>query len=699
MNRLLHHAAFATGLIAVGWVGAGYLPGNPTALALVGLIGAFFALGAFELHRFHRATRGLAEAVDAAATPTASLGDWLARVPANLQPAVRLRVESERAALPGPALAPYLAGLLVLLGMLGTFLGMVATLKGTGLALDHATDVDAIRASLAAPVRGLGLAFGTSVAGVAASAMLGLMSALARRDRQRVVQALDTRIAGALRPFSAAHQREASLRLLQAQADALPALVTQVAALVAQMERQGTALQDRLVDGQSRFHDDARDRYTALAASVDRSLKDSLAESARLAGAALQPAVAATMAGLAEEAATLRGALHEAARQQLDGTAERLDATAAALTHRWQDALAGQQRQAEAVTQQLAATLDRFAGAFEARAVALVDGVAAQLDRSTGAVAATWEQALERQRQGHDTLVAAHRDAWADLAAGFRTHADHLLRSVADAHARWDTELAAREQERSAGFHAALATASDTLRRHAEDDGAALAERQQRICTTLERTAQAITAQAEAQARATIDEIARLVQTAAEAPRAAAAMVGELRTALSDSLVRDNAALDERNRLLGTLSGLLDAVNHASTEQRAAIDALVQTSTDVLERVGGRFAETVDHQARGLQAVADQVSASAAEVASLGDGFGVAVTAFGRASETLTDQLHRVEQALGQSLARSDEQLAYYVAQAREIVDLTLGSQKQILEDLQQLAAPRAPTTANAEAA
>jgi outer membrane protein OmpA-like peptidoglycan-associated protein len=37
-------------------------------------------------------------------------------------------------------------------------------------------------------------------------------------------------------------------------------------------------------------------------------------------------------------------------------------------------------------------------------------------------------------------------------------------------------------------------------------------------------------------------------------------------------------------------------------------------------------------------------------------------------------------------MARSDEQLAYYVAQAREIIDLSLLSQKQIVDDLQQLA-------------
>jgi hypothetical protein len=224
------------------------------------------------------------------------------------------------------------------------------------------------------------------------------------------------------------------------------------------------------------------------------------------------------------------------------------------------------------------------------------------------------------------------------------------------------------------------------MQRRAEDDGAALAERQRQICTTLEQTAQTIAAQTETHARATIGEIARLVQAASEAPRAAAEVIGELRTALSDSLVRDNAALDERNRLMSTLSGLLDAVNHASTEQRTAIDALVATTTDVLERAGTRFAESVEAESRALQAVSGQVTGSAAEVANLGEGFGVAVQQFSRASEDLMAQLQRIEGALSHSMARSDEQLAYYVAQAREIVDLTLGSHQQIFEGLQSRA-------------
>ena len=40
-----------------------------------------------------------------------------------------------------------------------------------------------------------------------------------------------------------------------------------------------------------------------------------------------------------------------------------------------------------------------------------------------------------------------------------------------------------------------------------------------------------------------------------------------------------------------------------------------------------------------------------------------------------------------QALARSDEQLDYYVAQAREVIELSVGAQKQIIDALQQLAA------------
>ncbi|RYF65743.1 MAG: DUF802 domain-containing protein, partial [Comamonadaceae bacterium] len=301
MNRSLPYsfAAFFIGLAAIVWVAIGYVGTHALALAMTLLIGAFFVLGALELRRFHDATGTLARAVaHDTPTPPASLAEWLAPLHPTLRNAVRLRIEGERVGLPGPALTPYLTGLLVLLGMLGTFLGMVVTLHGTGTALESAADIQAIRSSLAEPVKGLGLAFGTSLAGVAASAMLGLMSALCRKDRVQAAQGLDARIATQLRSFSLAHQREESFRLLQRQGEAMPALVDSLQAMMATMERHQQALTERLVSGQDAFHGKAEVVYAGLAASVGRSLSDSLGESARATGAAIQPVIDATLASI-----------------------------------------------------------------------------------------------------------------------------------------------------------------------------------------------------------------------------------------------------------------------------------------------------------------------------------------------------------------------------------------------------------------
>ncbi len=189
----LNLIVFFAGLVALGWIAAGYVVGlNPLALVVTIVIGAAYVAGALELRRYQQATGTLTQAVAGLFEQPPKLGAWLEQLHPSLRNAVRLRVEGERVALPGPALTPYLVGLLVLLGMLGTLLGMVMTLKGTGAALESATDLQAIRASLAAPVKGLGFSFGTSIAGVATSAMLGLLSALCRRERLQAVQALDT---------------------------------------------------------------------------------------------------------------------------------------------------------------------------------------------------------------------------------------------------------------------------------------------------------------------------------------------------------------------------------------------------------------------------------------------------------------------------------------------------------------------------
>ncbi|KVD28649.1 DUF802 domain-containing protein [Burkholderia ubonensis] len=931
MSRIrIDLVVFMAGLVAVCWIGAGYVASNPPAAAVTLLIAACYLAGAAELLRYRQATATLAGAVNGLSGPPPALDAWLDTLHPSLRGAVRARIEGARAALPGPSLTPYLVGLLVLLGMLGTLLGMVVTLKGTGAALESATDLDAIRASLIAPVKGLGYAFGTSIAGVATSAMLGLLSALVRRDRLDASQQLDAKIATTLRVHSHAHQREESFRLLQKQADVMPALVERLQTMMTAIDARSAALHEQQIASQQAFFDRTEQAYARLASSVGQSLQDSAAESARVAGAALQPVMETTMAGLAREMTVLRDAVTHAVERQLDGLSSGFEATTANVTGIWNRALDEHRRSSEAAAGHLHAALGQFTDTFAQRSTDLLDGVATRLEATEQRMADGWQHALARQEQVGETLAghnaraleaaaatfeqhsasllrtigeshtslqgelasrdeqrlaawreslaamaaamrddlaqtSAHHasrqqaicdalaktatdigtqtttfeqhsasllnmmreshanlqtelasrdeqrlatwsaslaemaaklsDEWAQTSANhtirhqaicdalaktatdigaqtttFEQHSASLLNTMRESHANLQTELASRDEQRLAAWSASLAEMAaklsdewaqtsashmgrqqaicDALAQTATDIGAqtttfeqhsasllntmreshanlqtelasrdeqrlaawsaSLAEmaaklsdewaqtsaqaasRQQDICDTLARTANDITAQAQAHASDTIAEISRLVQAASEAPKAAAEVVAELRQRLSDSMVRDTAMLDERSRLLATLETLLDAVNHASTEQRGAVDALVRTSADLLDRVGARFNDTVDAETRKLDAVAAQVTAGAVEVASLGDAFGMAVQVFGESNDKLLSHLQRIEAALEKSLARSDEQLEYYVAQAREVIDLSMMSQKQIVEDLQQLAGRRA---------
>lgn len=695
MSRIrIEPIVFLAGLAAVCWIAFGYAGTNLLAAAVTLLIGVCYLTGALELRRYQQATATLSRAVAGLSETPSTLGAWLDALQPGLRNAVRARVEGERVALPAPALTPYLVGLLVLLGMLGTLLGMVVTLKGTGAALESAKDLDAIRASLAAPVKGLGFAFGTSIAGVATSAMLGLLSALCRRERTQAVQQLDGKIATTLRGFSHAHQREESFRLMQRQAEAMPTLVDRLQAMMATIEQQSVALHERQMASQQAFLGNAEAAYLQLASSVGQSLKESAADSARSAGIVLQPIMEAAMAGLARETAALHDAVTHAVQRQLDGLSAGFNTTTTNVTDIWKQALAGQQQSSDALVEHMRAALEQFTGSFEQRTHHLFEGVSVRLEAAERHVSEAWRDALSRQEQAGEKLAGRNEHALAAAAATFEQHAASLLRTVGQAHADLQAELASRDQQRLSAWTDSLAAMAANLSDTWQQTSAHTASRQQAICDTLARTASDMTAQAQAHASETIGEIARLVQAASEAPKAAAEVVAELRQRLSDSMVRDTAMLEERNRMLETLETLLDAVNHASTEQRGAVDALVATSAGLLDRIGSRFNDTVDAETRKLDAVAAQVTASAVEVASLGDAFGMAAQSFGESNDKLMTHLQQIEAALEKSLARSDEQLAYYVAQAREVIDLSMMSQKQIVEELQQLAGQRAPVGA-----
>ena len=821
MNRNLSLFAFILGLFAVVWVAIGYIGGHPLAFSVSCIIAIVYIAGALEMRRFHANTTGLSAALRNIPDDLGHLGEWLQQVPAALQNAVRLRIEGERIALPGPGITPYLVGLLVLLGMLGTFLGMVVTLNGAVLALESTTDLQTIRSALAAPVKGLGVAFGTSVAGVATSAMLGLISALCRRDRLQVGQLLDSKIGSVLRDFSLTYQRQETFKALQVQAQALPELVGKLDAMMNQMAEQSHQLGVQLLTGQQSFHAEAKGLYTDLAQSVDQSLKASLKDSATVAAQTIQPVVTATMASIADETRSLHDKLfgtverqldgitgqfaetvssvsdtwtqalsrHEAAtdaqhqqqqnaltayadsfeqrsaallasversqarlqadaaqqhavlagttsasQQQLaatlasqfDGVTARLDQAVSQVANTWQGALARHTSSSDALNQQLQTTLSAFADTFGQRAQALLDsvdgthtalrselaashaafaqtthdqqaalaqqvadqldGIAQRFDGAVQTVSDTWSGALAKHEQASDRLTQALDKTQTSLADTFAQRSAALLADMRATQADWQRDWATGEQARQASFTDALSAMAGKLEAQWQQHGNATLAQQEKITQTLGDTARDLVAAHQHQAETTIAEVTRLMQTAAEAPKAAAEVIGQLRHELSASMARDNSLLEERSRIMETLGALLDAINHASTEQRSAIDALVSSSADLLERAGSQFAAKVESEAGKLVEVGTGIAGGALEVASLGEAFGVAVKLFAESNDKMMAALQRIEAGLAKSLTRSDEQLAYYVAQAREIIDLSILSQKKMVDDLQRVA-------------
>ena len=713
MKRFSFPIAFGLGALALIWVAAAVASSHFLVLVMTLLIGAVYGFGAWELRQYRATTTALDQGLAQVPSDLAHLSDWLITLPLALQNPVRQRVQGERVALPGPVFTPYLVGLLVMLGMLGTFLGMVVTLNGAVFALEGTNTIAGVRAAFSEPIKGLGLAFGTSVAGVATSAMLGLMSSLARRERALSSQHLDTLAHTQLLRFSLAHQRQESYLALQQQAQALPQVLQQLQALMAQMASNTELTHTQLLTSQHSFQEKVQQEvhkaYTALAQSVDQSLRTSLSQSLQLATESIRPVVQATMTQLTEQAQSLNNRLLHNTQLQLGEVHTQLTATATTLAQTSAQTLSLHEQTNQRMSERVGQTLEAFSQNFERSAQALVVQVgsaqAAQHAQESSADQQrleSWQTALQgmadglqQQWQTSGTQTLAQQQAICDtlartaqdISSHSQTQATQTLaditRLLASSEALVQTRIAAEAQwtaqhsQRAEELSALLRQELTALRQAEYERGQAAVARLAELQST-------VTAHLSTLGTALEAPITRLIETASEAPKAAAEVIGQLRQEISVSVARDNALLEERTRILGTLSTLLDAINHVSTEQRGVIDALLVSSQASLTQTNEQFQQHVAQETDKLGSIAAQVTASAVDVASLGESLGFAVRAFSQTNEQLMTQLQRIEQALDKSMTRSDEQLAYYVAQAREIIDLSIGSQKDVLDALQR---------------
>ena len=618
MTKFLFSGAFVLGALAILWIAKIFLGADTLGLAVTVLIGIVYAIGAWELVMFRRDSNQLNSALNKLSEPIDNLNEWLTNISPNLQTSVRVRIEGGRNALPTPVITPYLVGLLVMLGLLGTFIGMVDTLNGAVLALEGDSELEAIRAGLAAPIEGLGLAFGTSVAGVAGSAMLGLLSTISRKERLQVSQLLDNKIVNELRSFSINHQQQLAFQALQDQAQALPAFVDKLDLLSSKIESMTQDMSNNLLSSQVEFQNTVSESYSQLGDSLTESFNANLVENAELVRTSIEPMSEKVLNQLNETALETQTILSDINKKQLDS----LNSTAKSNS-------------------------DLLREAFDT--------------------------CLAKQGTSTEAIVSSVNDSLKSVSNDLQTTSQELLNSFAES----NTQSLEQQSQQAINL-------GDTLNKQLEQ---LRADENQRTNSTIDRLSnlEAMVADHLSQLGKGLEEpMLNLIDSASKTPKAAADVIEKLRGEISKNIERDNELITERTHLMDRLNELSTTVEKNAVNQQNLMTSLVNSSTETLSNVSTQFESHIEKQTTKLSDAAEYFSASSVEIASLGDAFSAAVNLFSESNSALIKNLSDIESALEQSNTRSDEQLSYYVAQAREIIDHNLLSHKEILDSMGQ---------------
>ncbi len=749
--------AFIAGATAIFGMSYLFLGTDILALAVTCAIAMVYAIGVIELVQFHKATQNLHLALKNVPRFSESeseidanhvLADWLDSLHASLKYAVHSRIEGESKGLPSPVLTPYLVGLLVMLGLLGTFVGMVDTLQGSVIALQGSTELSAIREGLAAPIKGLGAAFGTSVAGVAASAMLGLMSTLSRRERILVARELDAKINTVFRRFSLNFNRQETYKSLQQQAKALPELAAQITVMAENLEKMGQRLGQELNTKQDKFHQGVEDAYRTLAQSVSQSLNQVLQNSGELVAKEMSPVVNQLMTDMSdsiqENVRETQTILVSQNNLYLDNVASKLKEHTLSANESLQAGLKEHERIQLSMSSTMNDSLNQFKEQFQSLSSSYVENFTRQIESKDKqrqevdeAKLVRWTEVLqdsqEHVKQVLEAISQEQQKAWQTASSAFLTSSGQVsndLNNVLQAHensqqkasdliASTLIELRTHALDASQGIKlqvdALIETSEKSLQsreqaetawqnQHREAMVAIATQLNQQLTALREqeqvRSDQAIQSlsQLETKVAAQLADLgqaleapmSRLIETASQAPKAAAEVISKLKQEMTQNMARDNDLLDERRRIMSDLDGLSDSLAQSTVNQGKAMEAMLSSSGSMLAEISERFDSRVDKEVNKLSDIASHFSESSIDIASMSDAFVGAIERFSQSNDKLVENLAKIELALESASSRSDEQLAYYVAQAREIIDHSMMSQKGLIEEINQLAVKRA---------
>ncbi len=769
MTRIIFIIAFFLGAAAVMAMGANFIGSNTLALTVTTVIGGVYTIGFIELVQYRRATFTLTKALNSLSKEGVEqlkvLDEWLIKLHPSLHNAVRQRIESGRVSLPTPVLTPYLVGLLIMLGLLGTFVGLVETLKGVVLILEASAELTVIRQALTAPMGGLGLAFGTSVAGVATSAMLGLMSTLSKRDRMLSCRQLDNKIAREFQCFSKSHQQQETLKALEIQSQDLPVVADKLHTLIDHMAHTSEQLSEQLLQNQQSFHLSTTTMFNDLTASVEQSLQESVvnnhqvvAESGHLVIEGIKPVLQDTLSmiskSISRNVETTHQQLNQTVQEQLQTLSSQFKQTSVEVTHAWENGIAAHEQSNEALTNGMNASFKLFNETFSHAS----SNVLASLNTSIS----TWkdhQQTSEKERFNTwtDALQQFQQKTASQLQNTSQAIIDKLSMTAINQQSSFNlmtenittltTELS--EQLQQAGKHnlsqqqqivtaldksvtsvinnaqvsssqilgeinRLLSTSEELVNTRVESEAIWLKGHEQRmnqLTASLRKELQVLRDDEMTRGQAAIERLTslessvaihltslgkaleepmtHLIELASETPRAAAEVIGQLRQEISNNIERDNSLLDERRILIEQLDIASESFSLSSTAQLASIEKLVDSSADVLEGISNQFTSNVITEISKISEVADHFTVSAIEISSLGEAFNLAVNLFNESNTKLMASLSHIENSLEKSSTRNDEQLGYYVSQAREVIDYSVLTQKEIFDEIRQLGLTR----------
>jgi hypothetical protein len=172
-----------------------------------------------------------------------ALGPFNARKPLSAQglrtilDSVGLRLDEAR------DVGRYLTGLLIFLGLLGTFWGLLETVTSVGKVIqsmksgnDAALMFEELKSGLAAPLSGMGISFSSSLFGLAGSLVLGFLDLQAGQAQNRFYNELEDWLAETMLDIGAGQDAGAPL--------SLEALARGVNGLIEQMRREQQMLRD-----------------------------------------------------------------------------------------------------------------------------------------------------------------------------------------------------------------------------------------------------------------------------------------------------------------------------------------------------------------------------------------------------------------------------------------------------------------------